>query len=651
VITYMQFASPGVYHMGVNSDDGFAVTEGKNPRDRLSLLLGQFNGGKGSSDVLFYFAVTNAGVYPIRLMWENGNGEAGNGANLEWFTVQGDGSKVLINDPSSTNTTGIKALFSGPALPAFVSQINPYLNEGGARPDQVLVQLTDSGTAVNKNSIVLAVDGSSTPAATVTSAGNVTTAKVVYPNNALLAPGKHTATLTWADNATTPLTHSNSWSFTVMNYHVTLDASMSVPASSLDTTQPGLNLAVTQTDPSIVGDSGDGLANTADENNALLAGLYFPWYGTNVADLASASGANGPAYTNNMFIWTNAVDFDNTGSGGDFGFNFLIPGIPGLTLIQNNFAAAFDSWVVFPSAGFYVMSVSSDDGFRLSEGQGVTRQILHVTGTGIDTDVAAVVSYTNWSNGGFGAPPPIPPLTAPVVYVNSNNFPGVSLTGKIALVDANFQGIGDDSLLAYIAQTNGAVGFIEIWHPANGMPFRMGGTPPKPVVIPALQVSGYGGQREWWLTNGNLTASIGADANMVINADEVGKGIGHVDAGFIVPAAGAYPLHLLYYQGGGGAGCEWTTVNPGIIADGARHLVNDGSDSASLPAYLPTAAQIPNNPQKTVSISKSNGTVTITFQGTLQSSGTVNGTYQNVSGATSPYTVPLTSAAQFYRTH
>jgi hypothetical protein len=34
------------------------------------------------------------------------------GANLEWFTVQNDGSKVLINDPSPTSTTGIKAYYS-----------------------------------------------------------------------------------------------------------------------------------------------------------------------------------------------------------------------------------------------------------------------------------------------------------------------------------------------------------------------------------------------------------------------------------------------------------------------------------------------------------------------------------------------------------
>ena len=51
-------------------------------------------------------------------------------------------------------------------------------------------------------------------------------------------------------------------------------------------------------------------------------------------------------------------------------------------------------------------------------------------------------------------------------------------------------------------------------------------------------------------------------------------------------------------------------------------------------------------------MSKQGGTVTITFTGTLQSSTTVNGSYQDVSGATSPYPVPTGSApAKFYRSH
>ena len=649
VLCFLQFSAPGLYEMGVNSDDGFAVTTGPNPKDRFAPVLGEFDSGRGSSDTRFSLVVTNAGYYPVRLLWFNGGG----GANLEWFTVN-NGVRVLVNDPSPTNTSGIKAFFSGPAMPAYVSQINPYDGQGNARPDQVLAQITDASTTVNQGSVKLTVTGpglSTSPAPVITKAGSVTTAKISF-STFLQSGSNYTATLVWSDNATTPNTHTNTSSFTVIDYGtaVTLDKSLSIPVSSLDTTKPGLNLQVSQIDSSIVGSTG-GMNNTADENNALLAGSYFPWFGSNVADLASGSAVNGPAYTNNNYIWTNTIDFNDTGSGGDFPFDFMGPGIPGLTGSTANFARGFDCWLVFPTAGFYIMGVNSDDGFRLSETPGLLRQVLHVTGTGISSDVAAVVSHTQYGNGGFGTFPPLTPISGQVMYVNSNNYTGgpINLAGKVALVDEGFFGV-PDSLLCYVAQTNGAIAFIKIRTPTNGTPDHMTGGAPGPITIPAMSVIGFGGARDWWLTNGTLTASIGASDHLIINADEVGKGMSHVDAPLFVPTAGAYPIHLTYYQGGGGAGLEWSIVNAGITADGNRSLINDSSDAASLLAYQPTAAATPNLP--TVGVSHQGGVVTITFSGKLQSSATVNGTYTDVPGAASPYTVPTGSApAQFYRSH
>lgn len=51
----------------------------------------------------------------------------------------------------------------------------------------------------------------------------------------------------------------------------------------------------------------------------------------------------------------------------------------------------------------------------------------------------------------------------------------------------------------------------------------------------------------------------------------------------------------------------------------------------------------------TISITKAGATTTITYAGVLQASETVNGTYTDVSAATSPYTVNATGAAKFYR--
>jgi hypothetical protein len=59
---------------------------------------------------------------------------------------------------------------------------------------------------------------------------------------------------------------------------------------------------------------------------------------------------------------------------------------------------------------------------------------------------------------------------------------------------------------------------------------------------------------------------------------------------------------------------------------------------------------LPSAPRPTLSIGFQGGVWVITYTGTLQSSATVNGTYGNVAGAASPYTVPTGSGGmRFYR--
>lgn len=648
VLCFLQFQNAGIYQMGVNSDDGFAVTEGKNPKDRFALNLGQYDGGRGSSDSIFTFAVTNAGIYPFRLLYFNGAGELpGNGANLEWFTVQ-NGAKILVNDPSATNTTGIKAFYSGPVLPAYVSQVNPLPGATGVRPDTLLLQLTDAGSAVNSGSIQAKLNGVSF-SPTITKSGNVTT--VALPSGMLLASGSSNFVgFVWSDNGTPLLTHSNTWSFTVQNY-VTLDAGLSAPLGTQNTSKPGFTLQTVQLDPSIVGDSGDGLPNQMDSMEALMAGLYFPWYGTNVVDKQFGSQSGIPSDTQNIWYWSNYLDFNiaNTSPTGDFPYDMYLPGIPGLTLSSANLASVFTSWIVFPSAGYYQMGVNSDDGFRVTEATSISRQVLHVTGPGgIDTDVAAVLSTTNWGNPGFGGSLPVTPIVAPVMLVNSNNYtPGaaINLSGKIAVVDTGLYG-ASDPVLSYIAQTNGALAVIVINNPTYGLPYVMTGTSPGPIHIPALNVNGFGGQRDFWLTNANLTVSIGADSHPVLGAADYGKGVGDVNFGFVVPSAGVYPIRTLYFQGGGGAAVELYSLTEGVVVDPTHILVNDTNVVGSLIAYR----EVTVTPRPTLSLSKQAGAWIITYTGTLQSSPTLKGTYTDVSGAVSPYTMPIgPGAMQFYR--
>jgi len=156
VLTFVQFPTGGViYTMGVNSDDGFRVSAGQNSKDAFqSLTLGSFEGGRGAFDTTFKIYVPTAGIYPVRLLWEDG----GSGANCEWFTVQPDKTKILLNDPSPTNTTGIKAFYSGPATttPAYVVSFSHSLGGGTLR-------LADGSTQVTVGSVKLYLNGAAVP--------------------------------------------------------------------------------------------------------------------------------------------------------------------------------------------------------------------------------------------------------------------------------------------------------------------------------------------------------------------------------------------------------------------------------------------------------------------------------------------------------
>jgi hypothetical protein len=67
-------------------------------------MLGQYDGGRGvGTPTLFSFYVPKAGVYPMRLMWEQGQG----GGSCEWFSVDSLGNYVLVNDP--TKPAALKA--------------------------------------------------------------------------------------------------------------------------------------------------------------------------------------------------------------------------------------------------------------------------------------------------------------------------------------------------------------------------------------------------------------------------------------------------------------------------------------------------------------------------------------------------------------
>ena len=129
--------------MGVNSDDNFRVSPATGVGDsNNTITIGTFDGGGGRAqgDTFFEFQVPEAGLYPFRLVFEQGTG----GWGLEWF-IQSmiDGSYTLVN----ANDT-IKAFVpsTAPRLTLTRSAGNVTLSWNGSGTLQQASEATGSWT-------------------------------------------------------------------------------------------------------------------------------------------------------------------------------------------------------------------------------------------------------------------------------------------------------------------------------------------------------------------------------------------------------------------------------------------------------------------------------------------------------------------------
>ena len=131
--TIIYFPETGLYNITFNSDDGFRMTVGNPAKDVFnSLLIGQYDGGRGSSDSTSEVYVQKPGYYPFRTMYFNGNG----GANAEW-----SGHELFPPSPpirSINDVTSPTALLSyrtaTSSHPAAVAFTDPVVNSGTYGP-------------------------------------------------------------------------------------------------------------------------------------------------------------------------------------------------------------------------------------------------------------------------------------------------------------------------------------------------------------------------------------------------------------------------------------------------------------------------------------------------------------------------------------
>ena len=151
--TFIEFTQTGLYTMVVNSDDGFQVSAGTTNKP-TQVVLGAYDSGRGSDDTQFYFKVVKPGVYFLRLLWFEGGGDA----NVEWFTVNGDGSRALVGgtQPGSLKAYRTRTV----AEPVEASNITAWSVADGKLMIQYTGTLKASSTVTGP---FLPVSGASSP--------------------------------------------------------------------------------------------------------------------------------------------------------------------------------------------------------------------------------------------------------------------------------------------------------------------------------------------------------------------------------------------------------------------------------------------------------------------------------------------------------
>ena len=214
ILTYLDLPA-GDITIGINSDDGFRMTVGgPDPGDRFAAVnVGQFDGSPGAADTIFTFHVTQAGLYPTRVIWENGGGDA----NIEWFSVLPDGiTDVLIND---TNTVGHINAYRAVTSPgrSYASVFIPAPGDNKVSPDDAVnIVLVDGANAIAPGTVQLILDGV-TVNATVGKTNKQTT--ISYKPAGLWASAStHAGRLLYSDDASPPKTATNDWTFGVITY-------------------------------------------------------------------------------------------------------------------------------------------------------------------------------------------------------------------------------------------------------------------------------------------------------------------------------------------------------------------------------------------------------------------------------------------------
>ena len=387
IFSYVYFPTSGVYNMVLGSDDSFQVSVSQNLLDRMGNVVWYNNGSRlpnllsaaGAPTIadIRTVIIDQPGVYPIRILWDNGGG----GAGLEWYTCDNVFSTpfngaFLVNDTNSFGTTAGTVIQTFRALNGTVD-VGPYVKKAiPVRDSQsvvfyqpIVIDLGDgTGTkTVNPalGTISLTVDGLA-QTFSVNKLGDTT--HIVQTGTPSWSATIHPLVLTFQDNRGTNYTYS--WSFTVLGGAT----GVALTDRTNLVNMPTLPLSA-KVDPGTLSQPGFAIHTHQ---------MLFRHSGNTGTTEEQFEGLHGPSIdTMTATNWPGILDFrDNAGNSTDVGgewsydvqmrnvFGFqsevLNNSIGGVPYNIDNSSIEIGFWLVFPSAGTYIIYEQGDDGFKVT---------------------------------------------------------------------------------------------------------------------------------------------------------------------------------------------------------------------------------------------------------------------------------------------
>ncbi len=639
ILGFVEFPSGGVHTLNVASDDGFRLVTGVDGRDVFAELLGEYDGGRGmDGGTTFEVWVEEAGVYPFRLVWENGSG----GAGLEWTSLNSGGVASLVGDPDDPDA--LKSYRTRAQSVPYVQSVHPGIDATDVHPLPEISAVLAQAKAIEPGSVRLALDGN---ALGVTLAPMGEALEVTARPPGPLDPGSsHQITLNYADAGGAAV--ARTWSFSVV---ATLHRLPPELAGALGSAKdPGFRVRTWQINPAP--DQVDPTLRIASELNfaeAVLAGIA----GSNFAETSGFTEAGFHPETATIDYATTANGQNPAPPGGAPMEGRPFPGMPGIgSAPEEGFAVEILTYVAFPNPGIHLMGVTSDDGFKVTPGHRPGRLPLEILApTQLARALAAVPSVRGENQGGgiFGPLPP-QPMEGDVVVAHGDRIDAPSdqgcgatlvnataLRGRIALVRR-----GTCTFLEKVRNAAEAGAIAVILVNDRGDPPIIAGGETNSLTLPCLMISREDG-RALFLATG-LRARLAADDATVLGSFNGRRVSEDTVFGFEVEKAGAYPIRLIAQQENDHARLKWFSIHP----DGSRTILNDPADPGALRAFR--SADVTEPPR--LDASRGATGLTLRYDGYLQAAGRAAGPFSDVAGA--PRNGPFTEAIQpstnrFYR--